>query len=301
MREMTGPVSWLEAGWQSLPSAEAPVGGTRANLFRRSKTATIVEASDSGGAAPDFHQLPLLQWPAHLASVVARSLSSSPITAQVGLARAVPPVDTAVMTEHDTLDLTLLLGGVRAGKSARAVEIARASTERSVLFVATAQALDDEMRQRIATHKAERPAEWATLESPIDLARDIDRALTTNDREARIIIVDCLTLWVSNVMLSLDETVDAESRLSALTTELVTTMRHHARGAGKAARRWIVVSNEVGLGIVPSTPLGRRYRDVLGRVNRIVAAASSETTLMVAGLEMPLRSREHVARAPKSE
>jgi adenosyl cobinamide kinase/adenosyl cobinamide phosphate guanylyltransferase len=110
------------------------------------------------------------------------------------------------------------------------------------------------------------------------------------------------SLWVSNVMLSLGADADAEAQLSALASELITTMRRHARTRdGGAARRWIVVSNEVGLGIVPSTPLARRYRDALGRVNRMVAAASSETTLMVAGLDIPLRTRQHVARAPESE
>src|SRR5262245_41644574 len=98
------------------------------------------------------------------------------------------PSTLPAMTQHATPHPTLLLGGVRAGKSARAVEIARASADRGVLFVATAQALDDEMRQRIETHKAERPAEWATLESPIELARDIDRALTTNGRDTGIVI-----------------------------------------------------------------------------------------------------------------
>jgi adenosylcobinamide kinase / adenosylcobinamide-phosphate guanylyltransferase len=266
------------------------------------KTATIVEASDSGGAAPDSHRLPLLRGPlislqlSHEAYHRPRSLRKSTLRASSS------PSTLPLMTQHDTLDLTLLLGGVRAGKSARAVEIARASTGRGVLFVATAQPLDDEMRQRIETHKAERPAEWTTLESPIELARDIDRAFTTDGRDAGIVIIDCLTLWVSNVMLSLEGDVDAEARLSALTSDLIATMRRHARATlANEARRWIVVSNEVGLGIVPSTPLGRRYRDALGRVNRIVAAASSETTLMVAGLEVPLRSREHVARAPKSE
>jgi adenosyl cobinamide kinase/adenosyl cobinamide phosphate guanylyltransferase len=204
----------------------------------------------------------------------------------------------------ELLDLTLLLGGVRAGKSARAVEIARASAARGVLFVATAEALDEEMRHRIESHKAERPAEWHTLESPIELARDIDRRLADDGVRAGVVVIDCLTLWVSNVLMSLDDSVDAEARFSALTAELIDAMRRHAGAgmpSGPAARKWIVVSNEVGLGIVPSTPLGRRYRDALGRVNRMMAAASSETTLMVAGLDVPLKTRSHVARSAENE
>jgi adenosylcobinamide kinase/adenosylcobinamide-phosphate guanylyltransferase len=198
--------------------------------------------------------------------------------------------------QRHTLDLTLLLGGVRAGKSARAVEIARANAAGGVLFVATAQGLDDEMRHRIAMHKAERPAEWQTLESPVDLARDIDRRFTSESHGAGVVIIDCLTLWVSNVLLTLADADDAEAVLAARMSELIDTMGRHARGDA-GARRWIVVTNEVGLGIVPSTPLGRRYRDALGRVNRLVASAASDVTLMVAGLSLPLKAGAPAARA----
>jgi len=191
----------------------------------------------------------------------------------------------------NALDLTLLIGGVRAGKSGRAVELARANESRGVLFVATAQALDDEMRQRIATHRAERPATWETLESPLDLARDLDAVLSNDTRANGIVIVDCLTLWVSNVLLTLGDAEDAESILASRTSELVDVFDRHACTVAGAPRKWIVVSNEVGLGIVPPTPLGRRYRDALGRVNAMVAAAASDVTLMVAGLGMALKMR----------
>lgn len=179
------------------------------------------------------------------------------------------------------IDLTLLLGGVRAGKSAKALELARANGG-GVLFVATAQAFDDEMRQRIAKHKAERPVGWETLESPIELVRDIERRLADAPRTL-VVIIDCLTLWVSNVLLSLEDTDDAESTLAALATELVAMIGRNT------SRTWIIVSNEVGLGIVPPTSLGRRYRDALGRVNSLVAAVASDVTLMIAGLAMPLK------------
>jgi adenosylcobinamide kinase/adenosylcobinamide-phosphate guanylyltransferase len=192
-----------------------------------------------------------------------------------------------------SLDLTVLIGGVRAGKSARAVELAQERGGR-VLFVATAEALDDEMRRRIAIHKAERPADWETLESPLDLASDIDRRLVAEGAAFGVVIIDCLTLWVSNVLLTLADTDDAEAVLASRISEVIETMRTHAMlhaRTGSSVRRWIVVSNEVGLGIVPATPLGRRYRDALGRVNRMVAAAASTATLMVAGLSVPLKSR----------
>ncbi|MGH7615682.1 MAG: bifunctional adenosylcobinamide kinase/adenosylcobinamide-phosphate guanylyltransferase [Gemmatimonadaceae bacterium] len=177
------------------------------------------------------------------------------------------------------LNITLLIGGVRAGKSARALELARA--RQHVLFVATAQALDDEMANRIALHQAERPASWATLESPVELVRDIEAALA--QRQADLVVIDCLTLWVSNLLLSLAETDDAEALIGARATELVAMM------ARQSPRTWIVVSNEVGLGVVPPTSLGRRYRDALGRVNQIVSAAASHVTLMVAGLQVPVK------------
>ncbi len=190
----------------------------------------------------------------------------------------------------DSLDLTLLIGGVRAGKSGRAVDLARANESRGVLFVATAQALDDEMRQRIATHRAERPATWETLESPFHLARDLDACLSGGARPNGFVIVDCLTLWVSNVVLALGDEDDAETELAARASELIGVFNRHALAAEGRRRKWIVVSNEVGLGIVPPTPLGRRYRDALGRVNAMVAAAASDVTLMVAGLGMPIKT-----------
>jgi adenosyl cobinamide kinase/adenosyl cobinamide phosphate guanylyltransferase len=212
------------------------------------------------------------------------------------LARIDRLIDNARMLDASApeLDLVFLIGGVRAGKSARAVELATAHGGRGVLFVATAEGLDDEMRRRIAIHKSERPSEWETLESPLELAADIDRRLVADGAQFSAVIVDCLTLWVSNVLMTLGETDDAEALLDARAFGLIDTMRAHTllhAQNGATVRRWIVVSNEVGLGIVPSTALGRRYRDALGRVNRIVAAAASNATLMVAGLDVPLKAR----------
>ncbi|HEY0779845.1 MAG TPA: bifunctional adenosylcobinamide kinase/adenosylcobinamide-phosphate guanylyltransferase [Gemmatirosa sp.] len=188
------------------------------------------------------------------------------------------------------LPLTLLLGGVRSGKSARAVAMADAlaGADGRVLFAATAQAFDDDMTRRIAAHRAERPAHWDTVEAPLDLAGALAGALTagaTSEAPYAAVVVDCLTLWTSNLLLSLADPADAEALAVARTRDLLAVVPA-ARGA-----RWIVVSNEVGLGVVPPTPLGRAFRDALGRVNQRVAAVADEVTLMVAGLEVPVRPR----------
>lgn len=181
--------------------------------------------------------------------------------------------------------LSLLLGGVRAGKSARALALAR-SYERTggVLFVATAQPLDREMERRIAVHRAERPPHWETLESPVELPGDIAGCLTANPGRFDVVVIDCLTVWVSNLLLSLDDGDDAERLIGTRATELLGVV-----AASTPARRWIVVSNEVGFGVVPPTSLGRRYRDALGRVNQLVAASAERVTLMVAGLEVSMK------------
>jgi adenosylcobinamide kinase/adenosylcobinamide-phosphate guanylyltransferase len=182
--------------------------------------------------------------------------------------------------------LILLLGGVRAGKSARALTLARSlERQRGVLFVATAQAFDEEMRIRIAAHRSERPSHWETLESPIAIAEDIEQRLTQSDAGFDAVVIDCLTLWVSNILLSLADPTAAEAEVGSRVVELL-------RVAGARATPntpWIVVSNEVGLGIVPPTPLGRQYRDALGRANQLVAAAANNVSLMVAGIEMQLK------------
>lgn len=186
--------------------------------------------------------------------------------------------------------LTLLLGGVRAGKSAKALELAAESERgRGVLFVATAQALDDEMGRRIATHRRERPSHWDTLESPIDVASDLDARLEQSGSVGAIII-DCLTLWMSNLLLAAGEGQDAESLVARHIESLLAVLAKHAGAAGDAAPRCIVVSNEVGLGVVPPTALGRAYRDALGRANQLVAAAADDVRLLVAGIELSLKS-----------
>jgi adenosyl cobinamide kinase/adenosyl cobinamide phosphate guanylyltransferase len=172
-----------------------------------------------------------------------------------------------------TRTLTLILGGARSGKSTHALSLA-ASAGR-VLFVATAESGDAEMAERIAAHRRGRPTTWDTLEEPRALAASLARAGDRHD----VVVIDCLTLWVSNLMaVAPSRPVDPASWVDPLLA---------AYRGGTAS--WIVVSNEVGLGIVPATSLGRAYRDALGAVNRLVAAAADTVTLMVAGLPLTIK------------
>lgn len=175
--------------------------------------------------------------------------------------------------------LTLILGGARSGKSTYAEQLA-AKQSGHVTYVATAQAWDDEMAARIAQHRAERPASWSTLEAPRDLGATIAAAPTGD-----VVLIDCLTLLASNVILALPEPVDVAGAEAALNAEMNALLGAYAASAAA----WIIVSNEVGLGIVPAYALGRVYRDALGRANQRLAAAADEVILMVAGLPMRVK------------
>lgn len=173
--------------------------------------------------------------------------------------------------------LTLLLGGARSGKSTLAVQLAR-SSGRPVVFVATAEARDAEMAARIARHRAQRPAGWTTVEEPLEL-----RAAVAAAPSDACVVVDCLSLWVANLLERgrADEEVEAEARDAAVLS------------AGREPPT-VAVTNEVGLGLVPATELGRRYRDVVGRVNAAWAGAADEAALVVAGRLLPLVSATDV-------
>jgi adenosyl cobinamide kinase/adenosyl cobinamide phosphate guanylyltransferase len=168
--------------------------------------------------------------------------------------------------------LTLLLGGARSGKSALAVQAAQGWAG-PVEVVVTAEARDEEMAARIRRHRAERPADWRTVEAP----RELEAALEGAAPEA-FVIVDCLTLWVSNLMeQGLDDTAVARRAQAAA-----------ALAAARAAPT-LAISNEVGSGVVPAAALARRYRDLLGQVNAAWAAAAEKTLLLVAGRVLPLQ------------
>jgi len=165
--------------------------------------------------------------------------------------------------------LTLVLGGARSGKS-RHAEALLERLPPPWLYVATAEAWDEEMRQRIAQHRARRPAGWVTLEAPLALPE----ALATAPREAPL-LVDCLTLWLSNLMLGAHDLMAATAALEAALT---------AREGPV-----VLVANEVGLGIVPDNALARAFRDEAGRLNQRLALRAERVIFMVAGLPMTVK------------
>ena len=184
--------------------------------------------------------------------------------------------------------LILLLGGARSGKSVHAEELASRVGSR-ILYVATAQAGDEEMQARITAHVQVRPSTWRTVEAPVGVGRAVRTELAAGPVDA--VLVDCLTLLVSNLVLQrpseeeLDQVdeVAAQERVTGELDELLDTFR-----AGDVP--WIVVSNEVGWGLVPPYPLGRVYRDLLGWANQRLAAAADRVYLIVAGLPVDIKA-----------
>ncbi|MGG1944587.1 bifunctional adenosylcobinamide kinase/adenosylcobinamide-phosphate guanylyltransferase [Trinickia sp. NRRL B-1857] len=178
-------------------------------------------------------------------------------------------------------DLTLVLGGARSGKSRHAEQLAQtraAAQSLAVTYIATARHTGDaEFATRIDQHRARRPAHWRLIEADVDLAHAIDAA----DDGRTCILLDCLTLWLANVVCPADgaPTHDPETRAQALETALCRT-----RGPV------IVVSNEIGMGVVPMGAMTRQYVDELGRLNQRIAALARDVTLMVAGLPMTVKS-----------
>ena len=166
---------------------------------------------------------------------------------------------------------TFLLGGARSGKSSLAVRLAAAQVA-PVVVLATAEGRDDEMAERIRAHRAARPAEWETVEAPLRMLE-----ATRGIREDACVLLDCLTLWASNAL-----------EAGASESEIDGEARHVASHLARRTTASVVVSNEVGLGIVPVNELARTYRDVLGRVNASFAEQASRSFLVVAGRGLPL-------------
>jgi adenosyl cobinamide kinase/adenosyl cobinamide phosphate guanylyltransferase/sugar phosphate isomerase/epimerase len=172
--------------------------------------------------------------------------------------------------------LTFILGGARSGKSSYAQQLA--AKYDSVLYVATATAGDEEMKTRIENHRAERPSEWRTLEAPLNVGDAIERDLAQHPVD--VVLMDCMTLLATNVILQLPEDASEQQASQALIQEvdaLLTCIE-------KSNAQWIIVSNEVGLGLVPPYPLGRIYRDALGRANQQLAKRADRVIMMVAGI-----------------
>ena len=171
------------------------------------------------------------------------------------------------MTTHRRV---LVLGGARSGKSHTAQTLAESASGNRT-YIATAQAFDDEMRERIALHRMERDRSWQTVDAPLEL----QRAIQAQTGPEKAVLVDCLTLWLSNIVL-------AERDPSREADQLIRTVR-------EAQGPLILVSNEVGQGIVPSTPLGRSFRDEQGRLNQKIAEACDAVVFVAAGCPILLK------------
>lgn len=176
--------------------------------------------------------------------------------------------------------ITLLVGGARSGKSALAVRLGR-SFSGPVTFVATATAGDDDMVERIQRHQDERPSGWTTIESP---------SLVADFPLGGMLIIDCITLWVANVLFTSAE-VEPTHRFEQVLADRAATLLLLLR---QRTGPTIIVTNEVGLGIVPDSPLTRTYRDALGRVNSQLAEAADRSMFLAAGRVLPLLSLTEV-------
>lgn len=178
--------------------------------------------------------------------------------------------------------LILILGGARSGKSDFAeLQAAEISPDGNVVYIATAQPLDDEMRSRIESHRAERPQQWQTIEAPTNVAS----ALTQANVQPQVVLLDCLTLLLSNLMLGPDRQAEhmpppeeVEQHVNSELTALLDWCQSHPDVA------LIVISNEVGMGIVPTYSSGRIYRDLLGRANRRLAVLADNVYILIAGI-----------------
>ncbi len=171
--------------------------------------------------------------------------------------------------------ITLILGGARSGKSSCAQSLAEESGK-PVTFIATAQALDEEMSARIQKHRSERPTNWETLEVPLDIASHIQQI------KSDVVILDCMTLLVTNLLMQFvkDDLVDEMPFMRSVQKEmeeLLLTIR-------EPKQDWIIISNEVGLGLVPPYQIGRVYRDAMGWANQYLAHKADKVIFMVAGI-----------------
>jgi adenosylcobinamide kinase/adenosylcobinamide-phosphate guanylyltransferase len=181
-----------------------------------------------------------------------------------------------VVSSASTDMITLVLGGARSGKTAFAQRLVPA--EQPAVYIATAGPDDPEMQERVARHRRDRPAHWATLESPLDLALAVETATPLT----AVLIVDCVTVWLSNLSWchrSLSEN-DRAAQIVASVDSVIAAARR---------RTCILVSNELGSGLVPETALGREFRDLHGRTNQTLASAAERVWLIVAGLPLSLK------------
>lgn len=173
--------------------------------------------------------------------------------------------------------ITLILGGARSGKSQFALKLAR-QTAGSVVFIATATVSDKEMGKRIKLHRKNRPSHWRTIEEPKKLSFLVKRAPKKTD----LIIIDCLTIFISNLLLEGRSDYSIQNEVNSV----LSTIR-------KSGFDSLIVSNEAGMGIVPDNPLARRFRDLAGRINQSIAAASDEAYFIVSGLPLKIKGADN--------
>lgn len=174
--------------------------------------------------------------------------------------------------------VTFVFGGARSGKSRFSQKLGESVLEKK-LFIATAQPLDDEMKKRIESHRASRGKNWETIEEPLE----ISKAIREGGNEYGLILIDCLTIWISNLLEGLD---GDEEKILKEVRKLEETIK-------ESGARFIIVSNEVGMGIVPDNKMARQFRDLLGMVNQGMAELSDRVILMASGVPMVLKGQAH--------
>jgi adenosylcobinamide kinase/adenosylcobinamide-phosphate guanylyltransferase len=175
-------------------------------------------------------------------------------------------------------EIIFILGGCRSGKSRHALELANKFTENQKIFIATCIPSDEEMKQRVAHHQKDRGKSWKTLEVPIHLPE----AISKNSSQCHVILVDCITLWVSNLLL--------EMQISGM-NDIIEPINRLIHSLETAQCSVILVSNEVGTGIVPENQLARLFRDITGMVNQKLAACADKVIWMVAGIPVTLKPK----------
>ena len=172
-------------------------------------------------------------------------------------------------------EVVFVIGGCRSGKSRYALETAGNVAGSRKIFIATCVPHDAEMQQRVDRHQKERGQDWQTLEAPVDLPR----AVAESSRQADVLLIDCLTLWISNLLLTIEDDELIAERIFSL-----------ARNLGSASCPVVLVSNEVGTGIVPENQLARRFRDLVGTANQTIAEQADKVVWMVAGIPVQIKS-----------
>ena len=170
--------------------------------------------------------------------------------------------------------ITFILGGARSGKSQFALNLAK-KTSKAVIFIATAIASDKEMRERIKLHRKNRPSYWKTIEEP----KKLSSLIRGSPKKTELIIIDCMTIFISNLLLEGKSDHYVEGEISSILKTL-----------GKSGFNSLIVSNEVGMGIVPDNPLARRFRDLAGKINQSIAKASNEVYFIVSGLALKIKN-----------